>query len=174
MRWRHAPGKGVRVARVRPLPDVPMGSQERACERCGPKGGSSECGCGRMRWLGRPPRGGTIASVLQSPGIDRMRVEERIVLATAIWESIAAEPHPHLISEAQRQERARRLADHSAHPAEVVPWEQVKAEALTRYKRCPFRSSSSGLRKARGTGTKLARFVVGGFDQRTTCQGEWR
>ncbi|MFO0844778.1 MAG: addiction module protein [Gemmataceae bacterium] len=72
---------------------------------------------------------------LQSLGIDRMSVEDRIALATAIWESIASEPHPPLLTEAQRQELERRLADHAANPEDVVPWEQVKAEALARFRR---------------------------------------
>ena len=70
---------------------------------------------------------------LQALGIDRMSVEERIALATAIWDSIAAEPHPPLLTEAQRLELERRLADHAANPDDVVPWEQVKAEALARF-----------------------------------------
>ena len=68
---------------------------------------------------------------LQALGIDRMS----IALATAIWDSIAAEPHPPLLTEAQRQELEHRLADHAANPGEVVPWEQIKAEALTRFQR---------------------------------------
>ncbi len=72
---------------------------------------------------------------LQALGIDRMSVEDRIALATAIWDSIAAEPHPSLLTEAQRRELDRRLADHAANSDDVVPWEQVKAEALARFKR---------------------------------------
>ena len=72
---------------------------------------------------------------LQALGIDRMSVEERIALATAIWDSIAAEPHPPLLSEEQRRELERRLADHAANPKDVVPWEQIKAEALARFQR---------------------------------------
>jgi putative addiction module component (TIGR02574 family) len=72
---------------------------------------------------------------LQALGIDRMSVEDRIALATAIWDSIAAEPHPPLLTEAQRLELERRLADHAANPDAVVPWEQVKTEALARFKR---------------------------------------
>ena len=74
-----------------------------------------------------------MAPSLEALGIDRMSVEDRIALATAIWESIAAEPHPPLLTEAQRQELDRRLADHAATPDDVVPWEQVKAEALARF-----------------------------------------
>jgi putative addiction module component (TIGR02574 family) len=72
---------------------------------------------------------------LQALGIDRMSVEDRIALATAIWGSIAAEPHPPLLTEAQRRELERRLADHAANPDDVIPWEQVKAEALARFQR---------------------------------------
>jgi putative addiction module component (TIGR02574 family) len=76
-----------------------------------------------------------IASTLQSLGIDRMSVEDRIALATAIWDSIAIEPHPPLLTAAQQLELDRRLADHVANPYDVVPWEQVKAEALARFQR---------------------------------------
>ena len=62
-------------------------------------------------------------------------VADRIALATAIWDSIAADLHPPLLTEAQRLELERRLADHAANPEDVVPWEQVKAEALARFKR---------------------------------------
>ncbi len=76
-----------------------------------------------------------MAPTLQALGIDRMSVEDRIALATAIWDSIAAEPHPTLLTATQRLELERRLAGHAAHPEDVIPWEQVKAEALARFKR---------------------------------------
>ncbi len=72
---------------------------------------------------------------LQALGIDRLSIEDRIALAQAIWDSIAAEPHPPLLTEAQRQELQRRLDDHQANPNDVVPWEQVKAEALARFRK---------------------------------------
>jgi putative addiction module component (TIGR02574 family) len=70
---------------------------------------------------------------LQALGVDRMSVEDRIALATAIWDSIVNEPHAPLLRVAQRRELERRLADHAAHPHDVVPWEQVKEEALARF-----------------------------------------
>ncbi len=76
-----------------------------------------------------------MAPTLQALGIDRMSIEDRIALATAIWDSIASEPHPPLLTEAQRQELDRRLAEHASNPDDVVPWEQVKAEALARFQR---------------------------------------
>jgi putative addiction module component (TIGR02574 family) len=75
-----------------------------------------------------------MAPTLQALGIDRMSIEDRIALATAIWDSIAAEPHPPLLTEAQRLELQRRLDDHAAAPDDLVPWEQIKAEALARFK----------------------------------------
>jgi putative addiction module component (TIGR02574 family) len=72
---------------------------------------------------------------LQALGIDRLSVDDRIALAQAIWESISAQPHPSLLTEAQRQELQRRIEDHEANPDDVVPWEQVKAEVLARFRR---------------------------------------
>jgi putative addiction module component (TIGR02574 family) len=72
---------------------------------------------------------------LQALGIDRLSVEDRIALAQAIWDSISAQPHPSLLTEAQRQELQRRIEDHEANPDDVIPWEQVKAEALARIRR---------------------------------------
>ena len=72
---------------------------------------------------------------LEDLGIDRLSIEDRITLAQAIWDSIPAQPHPPLLTEEQGQELDRRLADHQANPDDVVPWEQIKAEALTRFQR---------------------------------------
>jgi putative addiction module component (TIGR02574 family) len=76
-----------------------------------------------------------MAPSLQALGIDKLSVEDRIALIQAIWDSIAAEPHPPLLTEAQRQVLERRLAAHEANPGDVIPWEQVKAEALARFSR---------------------------------------
>jgi putative addiction module component (TIGR02574 family) len=65
-------------------------------------------------------------------GIDRMSREERIALVQEIWAAIAAEPPGLLVSEAQREELKRRVAEDDANSEDVVPWEQVKAQALSR------------------------------------------
>lgn len=75
-----------------------------------------------------------MATTLELLGIDQWSIADRIALATAIWDSIAHEPHPPMLTESQRFELERRLADHAAHPDDVVPWEQIKAEALARFK----------------------------------------
>ena len=64
-----------------------------------------------------------------------LSVDERIRLAEAIWESIATEPGQPELTEAQHQELERRLAAHTVSPEDVVPWEEVKAQALARARR---------------------------------------
>ncbi len=70
---------------------------------------------------------------LEQLGIDRLTVAERLALVQEILDSVSAEQPPVPLSDAKRQELGRRLADHLANPANVVPWEQVKAEALARW-----------------------------------------
>jgi putative addiction module component (TIGR02574 family) len=64
-----------------------------------------------------------------------LSVDERIRLVEAIWDSIASEPGRPALTEAQQQELERRLAAHTASPEEVVPWEEVKTQALARARR---------------------------------------
>jgi putative addiction module component (TIGR02574 family) len=71
---------------------------------------------------------------VESLGLDRLTREQRIALVQAIWDSIAAEPQPPLLTEAQRLELARRVAEDDAKPDDVIPWEQVKAQAFSRLK----------------------------------------
>jgi putative addiction module component (TIGR02574 family) len=73
-----------------------------------------------------------MSPTFQSLGIDQLSREQRIALVQEIWESIAAEAAPTLLTEAQRRELQRRVAEDDANPAEVVPWEQVKAQTLAR------------------------------------------
>ena len=50
---------------------------------------------------------------------------ERIQLAQDLWDSVAAEPQVLPISEAQRQEVARRSEVHRRNPAEAIPLEDA-------------------------------------------------
>jgi len=72
-------------------------------------------------------------ATIKSLGIDRLPREDRLALVQEIWDSIAAERQP-LLTEAQRQELERRIAEDDAAPEDVIPWEQVKAETLARLK----------------------------------------
>ncbi|MCY2989436.1 MAG: addiction module protein [Planctomycetota bacterium] len=74
-----------------------------------------------------------MTSTMKALGIDRLSVEDRLALVHEIWDSIAVEPRRAHLSDAQRDELERRVAEHERHPQDVVPWEQVKADALARY-----------------------------------------
>jgi putative addiction module component (TIGR02574 family) len=76
-----------------------------------------------------------MSPTLTALGLDRLSIAERIALAQELWDSVAAEPHPPLLTEPQRRELERRLADHEANPADTIPWEQIKAEALARFRK---------------------------------------
>ena len=72
---------------------------------------------------------------LRSLGIDRLSVEERLALVEDLWDSIAGESAAMSLTDVQRAELDRRLADHEANPTDVVAWEDVKASIATRLKR---------------------------------------
>ena len=76
-----------------------------------------------------------MAVTLESLGIDRMNVEDRLKLVEAIWASIAASNERPPISDALRAELDRRLADHLANPQDVVSWEEARDAALARLKK---------------------------------------
>lgn len=63
-------------------------------------------------------------------------IAERIQLVEDIWNSIAQEantrPDALPLTEAQRAELDRRIADADAHPEEGIPWETVRNELFKR------------------------------------------
>jgi putative addiction module component (TIGR02574 family) len=69
---------------------------------------------------------------LQSLGIDKLSVDEKLVLIGAIWDSIADEPHPSFLSDEQRRELERRLDDADRNPDDAISWDDVRNEALKR------------------------------------------
>lgn len=73
-----------------------------------------------------------MSTTIQTLGIDKLPVDEQLALVRAIWDHIAASgPSPRL-SDAQRQELRRRVAEDDARPDDLIPWEQVKAAARKR------------------------------------------
>jgi len=72
---------------------------------------------------------------IKSLGIDRLGIEERLNLVEEIWDSIAADSAAVPLTDAQRVEIDRRIADHEANPDDVVPWEEVKASISERLKK---------------------------------------
>ncbi len=69
---------------------------------------------------------------IEDPGPDRLSLEDRLAVAEAIWDSVARDTAAVPLSEAQRAELERRLADSIARPEAVTPWEVIKARALER------------------------------------------
>jgi len=74
-----------------------------------------------------------MSPTLEQLGIYQLSIEQRIALAQEILDSVVAEQPTPTLSEAKRMELQRRMADHAANPDDVVPWEQVEAEALARF-----------------------------------------
>ena len=63
-----------------------------------------------------------------------LSIEDRIRLVEDIWDSIATDQEALPLTEAQKVELDRRLANHLANPDDVVPWSEVKAAVLAKIK----------------------------------------
>lgn len=50
---------------------------------------------------------------------------ERAELAMALWDSLEDSPEVFPLTEAQKAELDRRMAEHDADPSSAVPWEDV-------------------------------------------------
>lgn len=61
-----------------------------------------------------------------------LAVDAQIELAEAIWDGIVSRNAVPPLTDAQKAELDRRLADHLENPDDVVPWSEVKAAALAR------------------------------------------
>ena len=67
-----------------------------------------------------------------TPEYLKLSVSERIQLVEDIWDSIAAEESDTVeLSQAQRAELHRRVAEHRADPSTGVPWEQVRSKLFS-------------------------------------------
>ncbi len=76
-----------------------------------------------------------MTATISKLGIDKMSRHERLELVGAIWDTIAAEPAESMLSDAQQQELNRRIDDDDAHPENLIPWEQIRAESAARLQR---------------------------------------
>ncbi|TKB75921.1 MAG: addiction module component [Nitrospira sp.] len=59
-------------------------------------------------------------------------IDEQIDLVEAIWDGSGSRGAVPPLTEAQKTELDRRLADHLANPHDVVPWSELKAAALAK------------------------------------------
>lgn len=76
-----------------------------------------------------------MAVSLKSLGIERLGIEERLTLVEEIWDSIAADSAAVPLTQAQRDELDRRIAEHEANPDDVVPWGEIKTSITERFKK---------------------------------------
>ena len=65
-------------------------------------------------------------TTIQELGIDRLSIPDRITLAQAIWDSIADTPEALELSDEQRAELDRRLADLEKNPDGGSRWAEVR------------------------------------------------
>ena len=76
-----------------------------------------------------------MAVSLKSLGIERLGIKERLTLVEELWDNIAADSSAVPLTEAQRTELDRRIAEHEANPDDVVPWEEIKTSITERLKK---------------------------------------
>ncbi len=63
----------------------------------------------------------------------KLSAAERLQLAEDLWDSIAADPRAHPpLTDAQRSEIEKRLAEHAANPSTALNWDAVRAQLWSR------------------------------------------
>lgn len=62
-----------------------------------------------------------------------LSVAERIQLVEDLWDSIATEPEAMELTQAQKEELDRRMAEHKSDPGSAIPWEDVRARLRQRF-----------------------------------------
>ncbi|WP_089724392.1 addiction module protein [Candidatus Thiosymbion oneisti] len=67
--------------------------------------------------------------------VRQLSVEEQLELVEALWDNIVERNAVPPLTDAQKVELDRRLAEHDANPDDVIPWPEVRASALARIKR---------------------------------------
>lgn len=77
---------------------------------------------------------------VESLGLDVMPLDEQLKLVGAIWNHIAATRSGSLLTDGQRAELRRRVAEDDADPDGGTPWDEVKADARRfQHRRCDCR-----------------------------------
>jgi putative addiction module component (TIGR02574 family) len=58
---------------------------------------------------------------------------ERIQMAQDLWDTIAADSPALVLSDQQRAELDRRVAEHDRDPASAIPWTEVREHLRSRF-----------------------------------------
>lgn len=62
-----------------------------------------------------------------------LSVAERLQLVEDLWDSIAAEPEAMELTQAQKEELDRRMAEHRADPGSAISWDEVQVRLRQRF-----------------------------------------
>lgn len=68
-----------------------------------------------------------MSPMMKALGIDALSAADRLVLLQEIWDSLAATPEQIPVTESQKQDLDRRLAELDADPGIGLTWEEIKA-----------------------------------------------
>jgi putative addiction module component (TIGR02574 family) len=71
-------------------------------------------------------------ATVKSLGIDRLGLDERLKLVEEIWDLIGAKDEEIPLTNVQRVELERRMAEDDARPGDTVAWDEVKSSTLSR------------------------------------------
>ncbi len=61
------------------------------------------------------------------PGVAGLTTAEKFVLATELWDDVAAHPEDIPVNEEQLAELDRRMEAYRANPDDVTTWEEIRA-----------------------------------------------
>ena len=64
--------------------------------------------------------------------LDRLSLLDRVTLVQELWDSIAESQAAVPLTDSQRNELARRVANADDHPDDVISWEEIRTEAIER------------------------------------------
>lgn len=77
-----------------------------------------------------------MATTFESLGLGELSVDEKLEMVGQLWDDLVASVPPGgLLTESQRDELRRRVADAAARPDDWVAWEDALASTLRRLSR---------------------------------------
>ncbi len=75
-------------------------------------------------------------ATMKELGLEKLSNAERMALADELWESVDEEVRmDFVLTDAQKAELDRRIADYEANPDEVISWERVHDERLAQLRK---------------------------------------